>query len=135
MKICATPKCTTSSRDHYPRRGACGQPAPFKEMMPWLGAVGNFVWPAWDLNLRPPAPETKALPLDQLAGPWKSSYICAIDTILVNLRSSRFKVDSSHQNVPKPWLTVWCTIITNLLFIIDKCDFHEGLDQKKRVLY
>ena len=26
------------------------------------------IWPARDLNLRPPAPETKALPLDQLAG-------------------------------------------------------------------
>ena len=26
------------------------------------------IWPARDLNLRPPAPETNALPLDQLAG-------------------------------------------------------------------
>ena len=25
------------------------------------------IWPAWDSNLRPPAPETNALPLDQLA--------------------------------------------------------------------
>ena len=27
------------------------------------------IWPARDLNLKPPAPETNALPLDQLAGP------------------------------------------------------------------
>ena len=26
------------------------------------------IWPTQDLNLKPPAPETNALPLDQLAG-------------------------------------------------------------------
>ena len=41
-----------------------------KTLQRWR-TVGNTtlcpIWPAWDLNLRPPAPETNALPLDQLA--------------------------------------------------------------------
>ena len=32
------------------------------------------IWPALDLNLRPPAQETNALPLDQLAGHFKSRW-------------------------------------------------------------
>ena len=47
-----------------------GNTAPFEEMLQRWRAVGNSVsdWPALDLNLVPPAPQTNALRLDQLAG-------------------------------------------------------------------
>ena len=45
-----------------------GNTALFEKMLQGWRAVGNTVsiWPALDSNLRPPAPETNALPLDQV---------------------------------------------------------------------
>ena len=47
----------------------CGNTASFEEMSQWWRVVATLCWilPAWDLNFRPSAPETKALPLDLLA--------------------------------------------------------------------
>ena len=49
---------------------ASGNSTPFEEMLQWWRAIGNTVStrPARGLNLRPPAPETNASQLDQLAG-------------------------------------------------------------------
>ena len=40
-----------------------------KDEAPRWSTYGNTVsiWPAWDSNLRPPAPDTNALPIYQLA--------------------------------------------------------------------
>ena len=67
---CKTPKRVTSWRGPSPRHCAratqllskkcCSGGEPLATLCP--------IWPARDLNLRPPASETNALPLDQLAG-------------------------------------------------------------------
>ena len=68
---CITPKCVTSLlRGPSPRHCArttqllskkcCNRGEPL--------ATQYSIWPARDLNLIPPAPETNALPLDQQAG-------------------------------------------------------------------
>ena len=47
-----------------------GNTAPFKKISQRWQAVATLclIWPERDLDLRPPVPETNALPLDQLAG-------------------------------------------------------------------
>ena len=40
------------------------------------------IWPVRDLNLRPPAPETNALPLNQLAGNIDSQKIKFVNNVV-----------------------------------------------------
>ena len=69
-----TPKRVTSLRDPSPRH--CDQATQLLSKKCRSGgeplATLCLIWPARDVNLRPPAPETNALPLDQLAG-WIAS--------------------------------------------------------------
>ena len=48
--------------------GHCGQHSFFQRNVPEVAATLYPIKLAVDLNLRPPAPEKNALPLDQLAG-------------------------------------------------------------------
>ena len=48
-----------------------------------------LIWPAWDLNLRPPALETNTLPLDQVTGPGECFIYCILD-----------RADSERGSVP-----------------------------------
>ena len=44
------------------------------------------ILPVRDLNLRPPAPETHALPIDQLAGPWcQNKHAITLNVVTVNI--------------------------------------------------
>ena len=65
---CITPKRITSRRDHYPRYCAFGQHSSFRRNVAVAGGellkILFLIWLARDLNLRPPTPETNALPLD-----------------------------------------------------------------------
>ena len=64
---CITPKCVTSLRGRTPRH--CPRATQLLSKKCRRGdepvATLSSIWPAWDLSLRPPAPETNALPLDQ----------------------------------------------------------------------
>ena len=68
--FCITSKRVMSRRGLSQGHCASGNSTPFEEMLQWWRVIGNTVStrPARDLNLRPPAPETNASQLDQLAG-------------------------------------------------------------------
>ena len=69
-----TPKRVTSWRGPFPRdcawathflsKKCCNDGEPLTTLC--------LIWPAWDLNLKPPAPRAKALRLDQLIDPEKN---------------------------------------------------------------
>ena len=66
-----TPKRVSSLRDSFPSHCARTTQLLSKECCSGgkpLATLYVRFWPTWDLNLRPPAPETNTLPLDQLAG-------------------------------------------------------------------
>ena len=65
-----TPKRVTSWRGPSPRHCARATQLLSKKCRSGGEPLATLcpIWPARDLNLRPPAPETNALPLDQLAG-------------------------------------------------------------------
>ena len=65
-----TPKRVTSLRGPYPRHCARVTQLLSKKCRSGGELLVTLypIWPAWDLNLRPPDPETNALPLDHLAG-------------------------------------------------------------------
>ena len=67
---CFTPKRVTSWRGPSPRHCARATQLLSKKCRSGGEPLATLclIWPARDLNLRPPAPETNALPLDQLAG-------------------------------------------------------------------
>ena len=68
--LCIRSKRVTIGRGYLQVIVPTGNIAPLEEMLQWWRAIGNTVsiWRARGLNLRPPALETNALPLDQLAG-------------------------------------------------------------------
>ena len=76
---CNTPKRVTSWRGPSPRHCARATQLLSKKYRSGGEPLATLspIWPARDLKLRPPAPETNALPLDQLAGhfylTWKNS--------------------------------------------------------------
>ena len=64
---CIMPKRVTSQLDPSPRDSSSKQHSFFEEMSQRWRAVSNSVhpiWPVWDYIIRPPAPDTKTLPLD-----------------------------------------------------------------------
>ena len=65
---CKTPKRVTSLRGPFPRHCARAAQLLSKKCCsgrePWAALC--LIWPARDLSLRPPAPETNALPREQL---------------------------------------------------------------------
>ena len=67
---CNTPKRVTSLLGPSPRHCTCATQLLSKKCCSGDKPLATLspIWPARDLNLRLPAPETKALPLDQLAG-------------------------------------------------------------------
>ena len=68
---CITTKRETSLRDHlYPRHWARRTQLHLKKCHSGGELLATLcpIWPAQNLNLRPPAPETNALPLNQLPG-------------------------------------------------------------------
>ena len=67
---CNIPKRVTSWRGPFPQYCARATQLLSKKCRSGgeLLATLCSIWPARDLNLRPPAPETNALPLDQLTG-------------------------------------------------------------------
>ena len=66
---CNTPKRVTSWRGPSPRHCARATQLLSKKYRSGGEPLATLcpIWPVRDLNLRPPAPETNALPLDQLA--------------------------------------------------------------------
>ena len=66
---CTMPKRVTSLRSPTPRPCARATQLLSKKYSSGGEPLATLcpIWPVWDLNLRPPAPETNALPLDQLA--------------------------------------------------------------------
>ena len=86
---CSTPKRVTSLRGPSPRH--CARATQLLSKKCCSGgeplAALCLIWPARDLNLKPPAPETNALPLDQLAG-----FFCLLrlNTILYFCFSSNY---------------------------------------------
>ena len=68
---CITPKGATSWRAYLRVIAPAGNTAPFEMSQRWRAvgkAVSDLTCPSVRFDLRPPAPETNALPLDQLAG-------------------------------------------------------------------
>ena len=68
---CITPKRVTSLRGPSPCHCAHATQLLLKKCRSGGETLATLlcpIWPTRDLNLRPPAPETKGLPLDQLAG-------------------------------------------------------------------
>ena len=73
---CNTPKRVTSWRGPSPRHCAQATQLLSKKCRSGGEPLATLcpIWPAQDLNLRPPSPETNALPLDQLAGLSENNY-------------------------------------------------------------
>ena len=54
------------------------------------------IWPARDLNLRPPATETNPLPLDQLAG---TTYCCESLFTVMNFAKSKHRATLTNERL------------------------------------
>ena len=98
---CITPKRVTSLRGPSPRHWARATQLLSKK----CHSIGEHlstlrpVWPARDLNLRPPAPETNALPLDQLPMSPLNNFSDFIEPIFVTLKKI------THLNIKAIWFS------------------------------
>ena len=88
-----------------------GNTAPFEEISHWWRAVGNTVFNLTGprFNLKPPASETNALLLDQLAANWFTSLNMEHNLSKNLISKKEMKLNSFLNNFRKffPYVTSW----------------------------